>query len=98
MWSVRLVEGESMLPCYRPGQTVIVSNSRNFKVGDVVVAFMRGREVLKRITAMKDGHVYLEGDNPDQSTDSRQYGWLIDRHVVGKVTWPKKQPPPSLEH
>lgn len=82
-----------MLPCYRQGQTIIVSNTRLFKTGDVVVAFMDGREVLKRITAIKDGHVYLEGDNPDASTDSRQRGWLIDRHVVGKVVWPKKNLP-----
>ena len=93
MWYFRLVEGESMLPCYRPGQTVIINTSRNFKVGDVVVAFQHGREVMKRITKMKDGHVFLEGDNEKASTDSRDYGWLIDRHVVGKVAWPKKSPP-----
>lgn len=92
MWSLRFVEGESMLPCYRPGQSIIVSNTRFFKVGDVVIAFMNGREVMKRITAIKEGHVYLEGDNKDSSTDSRRHGWLIDRHVVGKVVWPKKSP------
>lgn len=93
MWYFRLVDGNSMLPTYRPGQTVIINTTRNFKVGDVVVAFFHGREVLKRITDIKDGHVYLEGDNPKESTDSRECGWLIDRHVVGKVSWPKKSQP-----
>jgi len=91
MWHFRLVKGESMLPSYRPGQTIIVSHSRCFGIGDVVVVFMQSREALKRITDMKDGKVFVEGDNPDKSTDSRQLGWIVDRHIVGIVTWPKKK-------
>lgn len=90
MWHLRLVQGKSMLPAYRPGQTILVSHARAFKEGDVVVAFMGGREVIKRVHKIDSGHVYLLGDNPDHSTDSRQLGWLIDRHISGRVIWPKK--------
>ncbi len=91
MWHFRLVQGTSMVPAYRPGQTILVSNNRSVKVGDVVVAFMNGREVLKRVTGQQDGQVFLEGDNSEHSTDSRQHGWLVDRHIFGKVVWPKKR-------
>lgn len=87
---LRRVVGDSMYPTYRNGQTLLVLMSRNFKVGDVVVAFQNKQHVLKRITAMKDGRVFIEGDNKSSSTDSREYGWLQDRLVNGKVIWPKK--------
>ena len=90
MWHLRRVEGESMMPSYSPGQTIVITTARHFKVGDVVVAFMNGKEVLKRIVDMHEGSVFLEGDNHEKSKDSRHYGWLADRHVVGKVTFPKK--------
>lgn len=93
MWYFRLVKGKSMLPSYRSGQTVLVLKTRNFKIGDVVVAYMHRREVIKRITRINKGHIYLEGDNPHASTDSRQLGWVVDHHVLGKVIWPKKRRP-----
>ena len=86
---IRKVVGKSMHPTLREKQIVIVSLARKFKTGDVVVAFMDGREVIKRITQIKKGSVFLEGDNKKHSTDSRTLGWLPDRHVIGKVIFPK---------
>ena len=88
MIHIRRVVGSSMAPTLRDNQIVFVLNSRNFKVGDVVVAFMDRKEVIKRIEKYVDGQVFLVGDNKDESTDSRQHGWLVDRHVEGKVVWP----------
>ncbi len=79
-----------MDPTLKNGQTIIVSHSRSYGVGDVVVAYMDKREVIKRVTRIKEGKVYLEGDNKLASTDSRVHGWLIDRHIVGRVVWPYK--------
>jgi phage repressor protein C with HTH and peptisase S24 domain len=78
-----------MMPTLRHNQVVLVSQVRNFKQGDVVVAFMDGREVIKRITRYQDGQAFLEGDNKEESTDSRTHGWLVDRHVEGKVIFPR---------
>lgn len=85
---LRKVEGDSMLPTFRAGQVVVVSMVRRFKVGDIVVAFMDRREVIKRVTKIKEGAVFLEGDNKKASTDSRELGWLPDRHVLGRVIFP----------
>lgn len=89
----RLVKGESMLPTLRPGQVVWISQSRHFKVGDVVVAYVNRIEVIKRVAEVKDGKVFLVGDNPHQSSDSRQYGWVVDVHIMGKVVWPRVSKP-----
>ncbi len=91
MWYLRRVVGNSMKPAYRRGQVVLIGHARQFRINDVVVAFVDRREVLKRITDIKDGKVYLLGDNAETSTDSRTYGWVQDRHIVGKVVWPKKR-------
>ena len=89
MFYPRRVVGTSMSPTLRDNQIVIVRLTRNFKVGDIVVAYVSGRDVIKRITQIKDGKVYLEGDNSKQSTDSRTYGWLSDQYIEGKVVIPR---------
>ncbi len=90
MWHFRRIKGDNMLPTLKDGQTIIVSSSRSFSIGDIVVAFMDRREVIKRIVEMKDGKVLLEDDNKSHASDSWAQGWLIDRHVVGKVVFPLK--------
>lgn len=90
MWHLRLVEGDSMLPAYRSGQAIIVSHSRAFGVGDVVIVFADNKELIKRVAKQQNGQVYVLGDNPTKSRDSRQFGWINDRHVIGKVIWPRK--------
>jgi nickel-type superoxide dismutase maturation protease len=90
MWYLRRVYGESMRPSYKHGQVILVSMVRKFRVGDVVIALHQNKEIMKRITDMKDGKVFLEGDNKTGSTDSRKYGWLSDRLILSKVVFPKK--------
>lgn len=89
MFYPRRVVGSSMLPTLRDGQIVIVRLTRNFTVGDVVTAYVSGKDVIKRITKIKDGKVYLEGDNLKHSTDSRSFGWLSDQYIEGKVVYPR---------
>lgn len=89
MWYFRRVTGDSMSPTLSSGQIVIVRQAMNCSVGDVVVAFQNSREVIKRVTKKQNSKVYLEGDNKAKSTDSRSHGWLMGRHVMGKVIWPR---------
>ena len=91
MWYLRRVSGDSMNPNYRNGQTVVVSYLGRYNTGDVVVAMMDGREVIKRISKMSNGKMYLIGDNKHKSTDSRTHGWIMETHLLGKVVWPKKR-------
>ena len=87
---LRRVEGNSMNPAYRHGQIILMMTNRSFKKGDVVVAYMRGREVVKRIQKTRSGAVFLLGDNGENSSDSRHYGWIKDADVLGTVIWPRK--------
>lgn len=89
MLYLRKVQGDSMKPTLRNGQIVLVVMSRSFRVGDVVVAYVERKEVIKRITGMKNGTLFVEGDNKEFSTDSRDYGWIQDRHIIGKVLFPR---------
>ena len=78
-----------MEPTLREHRLVVFSRVCNYTVGDIVLAFMDGREVVKRISEYRDGQVFLVGDNESQSTDSRTHGWLIDRQVHGKLVYPR---------
>lgn len=33
------------------------------------------------------GHVFVLGDNPSQSDDSRKYGWVPISEVIGRMSW-----------
>ncbi len=85
----RRVVGNSMHPTLREGQIVAAHMMRNFKVGQVVIAFIDTREVVKRIAKIENnGRIYLQGDNESESTDSREYGYISDSKIEGVVFWP----------
>lgn len=85
----RRVVGDSMTPTLQAGQIVIAYHVRNFRVGQIVVAHVGTKEVIKRITSVKNGRIFLEGDNKNHSTDSRSYGSVVDTNVEGIVVWPR---------
>jgi len=47
-----------------------------------------GLEKIKRIEKLKDNRLYILGDNPTASTDSRHFGWLRAEDVLAVVIWP----------
>ena len=61
------------------------------RVGDVVVARRPDRaelEIIKRIQAIDgQGAIFLVGDNPASSTDSRQFGAVTREQIVARVRW-----------
>ena len=56
--------------------------------GDVVLALdpRDGRRLIKRIGAETDGGYWLLGDNPEQSTDSREFG-PVGRAAIQARAW-----------
>lgn len=68
------VEGESMLPTLKPRAVVVGRRPGRLAVGRIVVAEVGGRLVIKRVASIDDGQVWLLGDNPRKSTDSRTFG------------------------
>jgi hypothetical protein len=58
--------------------------------GDVVLAahpFHKDVRMIKRVDHITlDGRVFVVGDNPGESTDSRSWGALRPSQIIGKVT------------
>src|SRR3954452_5412393 len=91
-----LVEGPSMAPALRHGDQVMVWWGRRPRprAGAVVLAELPGERGLgiKRVSAVEStGELWLEGDNPAGSTDSRQFGAVPASALRGRVLlrlWP----------
>ena len=81
------VSGNSMEPNYHDGQWLVVNKKSQLKVGDVVVLKYGNMELLKRIIRLEGDGFWVEGDNKDFSTDSREFGAVPKEAIVGKVGW-----------
>lgn len=93
-----IVEGDSMEPSYSAGERVVVNRLAYLRrppaTGDVVVVRdpeQRGRLLLKRIAdpppgaAIERGRYYVLGDNAAASRDSRAFGPVKRRAVIGRA-------------
>ena len=83
------VEDTSMRPVVQPGDRLLVGRWLRARRGDLIVfrdpqypsAF-----VLKRVAAIEPtGNLVVRGDNPNVSRDSRHFGPIPPRLVVGRV-------------
>ena len=83
------VEGDSMIPSLRSGDRVLIDPTASVKPGDIVLArhpYKTSVRILKRLSFIEsDGRIFLKGDNPDDSTDSRTFGSIANSDVLGKV-------------
>jgi type IV secretory pathway protease TraF len=50
-----------------------------------------GREKIKRLEMHRAGRIYVVGDNPPMSTDSRDFGWLPTDAIIAKLIWPRSK-------
>jgi nickel-type superoxide dismutase maturation protease len=84
-----LVEGDSMLPNLKNGDGILINPNEKFTVGDIILAkhpFKKSVNILKRISEIdENGNYFLVGDNPPESTDSRTFGALSPKHILGKA-------------
>jgi nickel-type superoxide dismutase maturation protease len=90
------VTGSSLYPDYREGDYVMVVTVPffPFKRGDIIV--FRHPEygtMIKRITQVDPNEIHVVGTHPD-SIDSRRFGPIKRRDVVGKVIWHVQKPNP----
>lgn len=92
MFSYFIVKERSMEPFCTEGDFALVSRMSYFfshpKVGQLVV--LRdptdpSRYIIKRITATEGSFLWVEGDNKERSTDSRDFGWVGANALLGQV-------------
>ena len=95
------VQGQSMTPTLEPGDYVLATPLPQRlcrpRPGWIVVARRPDRPgltVIKRVAAVDHGGggLILLGDNPEGSSDSREFGSLARRHLLG-VAWLRYWPP-----
>ena len=79
---LRRVIGHSMLPTLSPGKLVIVRPGAPLRIGDIVVATYKGKEVIKRVVAIDARRVQLIGDN---HAHGHSVGWIEKGSIVGRV-------------
>lgn len=41
--------------------------------------------IIKRVTDIKNGEIFIEGDNKENSYDSRNFGYVSLEHLLGVV-------------
>ena len=87
------VEGNSMLPSFPPGQRLLVKmlpqSGKSPSPGSVVICRHPNDTNLvltKRVWQSNGDWLELRGDNPEASTDSRQFGKVPLNSVIGVVT------------
>jgi phage repressor protein C with HTH and peptisase S24 domain len=78
-----------MLPAFRPGQFVVGVRPRTVKPGDVVIVRHDALEKIKRVKKIEINKIFITGDNPAKSSDSREFGWLDSSVVVARIIWPR---------
>ena len=83
------ISGHSMEPGLKNGQEILVSSLPNLftgpKVGQVVAFKDRDKFIVKRVKAVNKDQVLVEGDNRG---DSKEFGWIKRRNIIGKVIYP----------
>ena len=90
-FAVYRVVGQSMAPRIAESDYVVVNKLSYLlgkpREGDVVVAKHpnTGRLIVKRISEIRADKYVLRGDNERESTDSRGFGPVTKKMLVGKV-------------
>ena len=85
------IRGDSMSPAFHDGERVFALRFFYIffspAVDDVVIAAdpRDGKFLIKRITAINTTGVFLSGDNPVHSTDSRSFGMIVRSALIAKV-------------
>ncbi len=89
-WGLYRVAGHSMLPTYGPGDTLLGWHwFARPQIGQVIVVRTPQGPLVKRVGHIEGDLVWLVGDNPGDSHDSRAFGTInradIEALVIAKL-------------
>jgi nickel-type superoxide dismutase maturation protease len=83
------ISGNSMFPTLKAGSTVLVYKYffSKPKLRDIIAACdpRDGKTIIKRVTKIENNRYFVQGDNKQASTDSRNFGSLDKNDIIGKV-------------
>jgi len=84
------VIGTSMEPTFQRDTQLLVRKKWfliQLKKNDVIVFSHPDLKkfLVKRISDIKKGAYFVLGDNKNSSTDSRDFGWIEEKNIIGKV-------------
>ena len=86
-----VVQDTSMRPALQPGDRLLVMRWLPARPGDIVVCRdpeQSSQFIAKRVAQrLANGELFVLGDNPNVSRDSRFFGPVPRRLVVGRVLW-----------
>lgn len=80
-----------MEPTYHSGDRVVAIHKllfgKRLKINDIVILRQPGggKYIVKRIQKIKKGNVFVVGDSREESTDSRNFGWISRKEILYKV-------------
>ena len=95
-WTTVRIVGPSMEPAIRNGEWWVVRPARRIRAGQVVAARHPQRPemlVVKRVVRREGDGWWLEGDNPQSSDDSRTFGAVPEKSIVGVLWWRYRRAP-----
>jgi phage repressor protein C with HTH and peptisase S24 domain len=79
------VSGDSMYPTLTDGQRIVVLKTKNFKVGDIVIAkYPEVGLIVKRVSIIEANRVYLISDNTQVTNIVNASGTFVES---GLKTW-----------
>jgi len=81
-----------MEPFLKNGDMVLISGIlyifKNPKINDIVTfKENKGKILIKRIKEVKNGNFFVRGDNKGDSFDSKDFGFISKRQIVGKLIY-----------
>ncbi|MEP6847790.1 MAG: nickel-type superoxide dismutase maturation protease [Acidobacteriota bacterium] len=84
-----LIEGSSMKPTLSEGDAILIVPRSQIEINDIVLAhhpYKESVKILKRVSQINDNGSYiLLGDNESESTDSRTFGPILPKEILGKA-------------
>lgn len=84
-FGIRRIVGDSMSPYLNDRDLILVQRINKYRVGDVVGFKSNDKIFIKRVHEIRNNQVYVLGDNPDNSLDSRKLGWIDRENLVFKL-------------
>lgn len=86
------VNGQSMYPTYDDKELHLMLNTNQINDGDIVIIDVKDTQlpadyIIKRFYEDKstDNLIWVEGDNKENSLDSRSFGKLKRERIMGKI-------------